>query len=145
MLTQQLYVRRENRRRIADPQSAGLDSSLRLLRSWLRSARFGSGRLWIDGRMSGRKISLCGRASRIQNVAEIRQAARVNSRIVVWILSRIGMLDHSASSLRFQNQPSAIALLQVVRDLHSCSRWSAGFRAEFHFGVRQTPINRNAS
>ena len=84
-------------------------------------------------------------AGRIQNVVKVRQAARMNVLILVRILVWIGVLDHPTIGLRFQDDPGAIALLQIVSDLHSGTGRGSRFRPEFDFGVRLIPVNGNAT
>ena len=95
--------------------------------------------------MARRQSTLGGRASRIQNVAEIRQAAGMHVLILVRILVRIRMLDHPTGRLRFLDDPRTITFFQVVRDLHARTRRRAGLWPEFNFGVRLIPIDGNAS
>src|ERR1700737_1892041 len=81
----------------------------------------------------------------IHNVAEIRQRAGMHVLILMRILARIRMLDHSAGRLRFLNDPRTIAFLQIIGDLHARIRRRAGLWPEFNFGVRLIPIDGNAS
>src|SRR5260370_231584 len=95
--------------------------------------------------MTGWQRTLRRRAGRIQNIAEIRQAAGMHVLILMRIPVWIRMLDHPAGRLRFLNQPRAIAFLQIIADLHARARSRAGLWPEFNFGVRLVSIDGNAS
>src|SRR5216684_4071624 len=95
--------------------------------------------------MTGWQRTWGRRASRIQNVTEIRQATRMHVLILMRIPVRIRMLDHPAGRLRFLDQPRAIAFLQIIADLHARTRRRAGLWPEFNFGVRLVSIDGNAS
>src|SRR6266852_195228 len=95
--------------------------------------------------MTGWQRALRRRAGRIQNIAEIRQAAGMHVLILMRIFVRIRMLDHPASRLCFLDQPRAIAFLQIIADLHARARRRAGLWPEFNFGMRLVSIDGNAS
>jgi len=61
------------------------------------------------------------------------------------VLIRIGVLNHAARGLRFQNDPGAVPLFQIVRDLHAGAGRSACLRPEFNFGVRLIPVHGNTA
>src|SRR5258708_30271486 len=95
--------------------------------------------------MTGWKRAWGGGGGRIQNIAEIRQAAGMHVLILMRIPVRIRMLDHPAGRLCFLDQPRAIAFLQIIADLHARTRRRAGLWPEFNFGVRLVSIDGNAS
>ncbi len=55
------------------------------------------------------------------------------------------MLDHAARGLRFQDDPGAIALFQIVSDLHAGAGCSASLGPELDFGMRLISIDGNAA
>jgi hypothetical protein len=65
--------------------------------------------------------------------------------ILVWILVRIRVLDHAARGLRFQDDPRAIALFQIVGDLHAGAGRGPRFGPEFDVGVRLITVDGNAA
>src|SRR5713101_1032848 len=93
--------------------------------------------------MAGRQGALRRRTGRIRNIREIRQSAGMYVLILVRILVGIGMLDHPTDRLGLENDPSAIALFQIVGNLHSCARRRAGLWPELDLGVRLVAIDGN--
>ena len=69
----------------------------------------------------------------------------MNGLILVRILTRVGVLDHPAHRLCFQNDPGPIALLEIVGDLHACSLRGPGLGPEFDVGVRLIPVDGNTA
>ena len=69
----------------------------------------------------------------------------MNVLILMWILVWIWMLNHSSSGLRFQDDPGAISLFQIVSDLHARAGSSSRFGAEFDFGVGLIAVDGNAA
>ena len=69
----------------------------------------------------------------------------MNVLILMRILIGIGVLDHPASGLRFQNDPIAVAFLEIVSDLHACALGRAVLGPEFDPSVRLIPVDRNAA
>lgn len=72
--------------------------------------------------MARRRGALSRGACRIQNGIEVREAAGMNSLILMRILVWIRVLHCAAGGLRFQDGPGAIAFFQIVSDLHTCPR-----------------------
>jgi hypothetical protein len=65
--------------------------------------------------------------------------------ILVGVLIRIRMLNHAATSLRFENDPCTVALFQVIGDLHASPLGGAGLGPEFNFGVGLIAVDGNCS
>lgn len=95
--------------------------------------------------MTGRQGARGRAAGRIQDIIKVRQTAGMDVLILMRILVWIGVLDHSASGLRFQDDPGAIALFQIVGDLHAGTGSGSRFRPEFDIGVRLIPVDGNAA
>ena len=69
----------------------------------------------------------------------------MNVLILMWILVWIRMLNHTTSGLRFQDDPGAIALFQIVSDLHARAGRSSSLGAEFDFSVGLIAVDGNAA
>src|ERR1700682_522953 len=65
--------------------------------------------------------------------------------ILMRVLIRIRMLDHAATSLRFENDPRTVALFQVIGNLHASPLGRAGLGPEFNLGVRLISVDGNSS
>ena len=63
--------------------------------------------------------------------------------ILVRVLIGIGMLDHAARRLRFENDPRTVALFQVIGNLHASPLGRPGFGPEFNFGVGLIAVDGN--
>src|SRR6266481_4644225 len=87
------------------------------------------------GRMARRQGTLSRGSNRIQDVVEPREATGMYVLILVRVLIRIGMLDHAARRLRFENKPCAVALFQVIGNLHARPLGRPGLGPEFNVGV----------
>ena len=90
------------------------------------------------------KGTLSRGTNRIQDVVEPREATSMHILTLVRVLIRIRMLDHAATSLRFENDPRAVALFQVIGNLHASSLGSAGLGPEFNIGVRLIAVDGNS-
>src|SRR5258705_2220546 len=97
------------------------------------------------GRMARRKGTLSRGTNRIQDVVEPREATSMHVLILVRVLIRIRMLDHAATSLRFENDPRTVALFQVIGNLPASPLGRAGLGPEFNFGVRLIAVDGNRS
>ncbi len=82
-------------------------------------------------------------SNRIQDVVEPREATRMYVLILVRVLVGIGMLDHAARRLRFENEPRTVALFQVIGNLHASPLGRPGFGPEFNFGVGLIAVDGN--
>ena len=91
------------------------------------------------------KGTLSRGTNRIQDVVEPREATSMHILTLVRVLIRIRMLDHAATSLRFENDPRAVALFQVIGNLHASPLGSAGLGPEFYIGVRLIAVDGNRS
>jgi hypothetical protein len=91
------------------------------------------------------KGTLSRGTNRIQDVVEPREATSMHILTLVRVLIRIRMLDHAATSLRFENDPRAVALFQVIGNLHASPLGSAGLGPEFNIGVRLIAVDGNSS
>ena len=91
------------------------------------------------------KGTLSRGTNRIQDVVEPREATSMHILTLVRVLIRIRMLDHAATSLRFENDPRAVALFQVIGNLHASPLGSAGLGPEFYIGVRLIAVDGNSS
>ncbi len=69
----------------------------------------------------------------------------MNVLILVRILIGIGVLDHPAGRLCFQNHPIAVVLLQIIGNLHACALGRAGFGTEFDLGARLITVDGNTA
>jgi len=63
--------------------------------------------------------------------------------ILVRVLIRIGMLDHAARRLRFENKPGAVAFFQVIGNLHARPLGRPGLGPEFNVGVGLIAVDGN--
>src|SRR5258708_22991696 len=95
------------------------------------------------GRMARRKGTLSRGTNRIQDVVEPREATSMHVLILMRVLIRIRMLDHAATSLRFENDPRTIALFHVIGNLHASPLGRAGLGPEFNIGVRLIAVAGN--
>jgi len=85
------------------------------------------------------------RASRIQDITEVRQASRVNGLTLMRVLVRIRMLDHASCGLRLQDDPQTVALFQIIGDLHACTGRPSALWTELDFGMGLIPSDGNAA
>jgi len=65
----------------------------------------------------------------------------MNVLILVWVLIGVGVLDHAACGLRFQHDPGAFALLEIVSNLHARAGGPAGLGPELNLGVRLISVD----
>src|SRR5260370_16093638 len=96
------------------------------------------------GRMARWKGTLSRGTNRIQDVVEPGEATTLHILTLVRVLIRIRMLDHAATGLRFENDPRAFALFQVIGNLHASPLGSAGLGPEFYIGVRLIAVDGNS-
>jgi len=66
-------------------------------------------------------------------------------RVLVRVLAGVGVLNHSASGLRFLDDPRTIALFQVVGNLHSRAFLRTIFRTEDDFGMCLIAVDGHAA
>jgi len=85
------------------------------------------------------------RASRIQDITEVRQTSRVNGLTLVRVLVWIRMLDHASRGLRLQDDPQTIALFQIIGDLHACAGRSSALWTELDIGMCLISADGNAA
>jgi len=69
----------------------------------------------------------------MENVVEVRQRARVHILILLRILAGIRVLHRPAERLRLENDPVAIALFEIVCNLHPRAGRSARLGPELDF------------
>jgi hypothetical protein len=95
--------------------------------------------------MARRQRGLARRAGRIQNSIEIRHAAGMKRLILMRILVWIGVLHRASRGLRFKHGPGAVALFQIVGDLHACAGGRAGLGPEFDLGMGLVSVDGNVA